>query len=286
RIILLDGGRQVFCGTRDELESELKNGNVPENAVADLPLRTVSSHAAAKDGGAAGQGGKAVLRASGLCFSYGESPILRELSLELYEGEFLCVCGENGCGKTTLLRLLSGLEKPAAGRIELFGKKLLKYSQKELYTKTLKALWRDCELLFSEDSVEKELTEAAKLCGAKKADAVAFMSDLSLPPGRHPYDLSGGERQLLALSILLLEPPKLLLLDEPTVGMDARVKKLFFRRIRELCDGGMSVVCVTHDLDFASLCADRCALMSGGEIVCCEPTREFFDGNLYYRPHG
>ena len=98
----------------------------------------------------------------------------------------------------------------------------------------------------------------------------------------HPYDLSGGEQQLVALAKVLSNEPKLLLLDEPTKGLDAYAKQRIIKIIRELKSSGVTVVVVTHDVEFASLCADRCALFFRGSIVSTSVPSEFFSENSFY----
>ena len=101
---------------------------------------------------------------------------------------------------------------------------------------------------------------------------------------RHPYDLSGGQQQLLAFAKVLLTKPRLLLLDEPSKGLDARAKAEVASKLRACADDGATVVMTTHDLPFAALVADTTYMMFDGACACAQPTGEFFEGNLFYRP--
>ena len=100
----------------------------------------------------------------------------------------------------------------------------------------------------------------------------------------HPYDLSGGQQQLLALGKLLLVRPELLLLDEPTKGLDAHARFLVARAIEEACAAGSTVIFASHDLDFVQQVAQTVSMMFDGELACTEPTASFFMHNVYYRP--
>ena len=100
--------------------------------------------------------------------------------------------------------------------------------------------------------------------------------------GKHPYDLSGGQQQLLALAKVLATKPKLLLLDEPTKGLDANAKLRLIQILKDLKANGVTVVLVTHDIEFAALCADRCAMFFRGEIVSRDIPRTFFSSNSIY----
>lgn len=100
---------------------------------------------------------------------------------------------------------------------------------------------------------------------------------------RHPYDLSGGQRQLLALAKLLLIGPELLLLDEPTKGLDLASRRIIARALRDHARAGGTVIMATHDLDFAEQVADDIAMMFDGEIACVEPPADFFADNVFYR---
>lgn len=201
--------------------------------------------------------------------------VLRGATLAVREGESFCILGGNGTGKSTLLRVAAGLLSAYSGRVRLFGKDIKKYSAKELYGGTVAMLPQDVQTLFLYNTVREELAELGEAMPALPFDVSAFLD-------RNPYDLSGGEQQLVALSKVLFREPRLLLLDEPTKGIDALGKRVLARIILELKGRGVTVLTVTHDVEFAALCADRCALFFRGEALAVASMREFFSENNFY----
>ena len=129
--------------------------------------------------------------------------------------------------------------------------------------------------MFVENTVREELCSDTN-------DVPSLPYDISRLYDKHPYDLSGGEQQLVALAKVLGTKPKLLLLDEPTKGLDANAKYELVRIFKELKADGMTVVAVTHDVEFAALCADRCALFFSGSIVSEDTAERFFAENSFY----
>ena len=201
--------------------------------------------------------------------------ILNGLSLKIYSGELFCILGGNGSGKTTALSAAAGLLRAYSGSIKVFGKKLKEYRNRSLYRECLAMLPQDVQTVFLKSTVREELDE----CGA---DISELPYDISHLMDKHPYDLSGGEQQLTALAKVLAAKPKLLLLDEPTKGLDAAAKLNIISVLRSLRDKGITVVTVTHDVEFAAAFADRCAMFFGGRIVGIGTPNEFFSGNSFY----
>ena len=218
-----------------------------------------------------------VLEFSDVFFRYGKDlpDVLRGLDFSVYGGEIFCILGGNGSGKSTALSCAARVRKPYSGKIMVLGKNISKYPRDELYKDCIALLPQDAQTLFLCNTVREEL-EDAKI----PADALPFV--LSGLLDRHPYDLSGGQQQLLALAKVLAARPKVLLADEPTKGLDAEAKKKVADVFRSLKESGISVVIVTHDVEFAAECADRCAMFFRGEITSCEMPREFFEGNNFY----
>lgn len=210
-------------------------------------------------------------------FRYGrECPdVLRGLNLSVRAGEIFCFLGANGSGKSTFLKLAAGLSRPYSGSIRVFGKKLREYKGQSLYRACVSMLPQDAQTVFLKSSVREELRE----CGA---DPAALPYDLDHLMERHPYDLSGGEQQLVALAKVLATKPRLLLLDEPTKGVDAHAQRAVLEILRALKAQGVAVLVVTHDVEFAASCADRCALFFRGEIVSEDAPGRFFDENSFY----
>lgn len=219
----------------------------------------------------------AVLEFSDVYFRYERDlpDILRGLDFTVYENEIFCILGGNGSGKSTSLSAAAGINKPYSGNIKVFGKKLKDYKKGELYRNCLSLLPQDVQTVFLKNTVKEELADV-------NIDTSDLPYDLSELNDRHPYDISGGQQQLLALAKVLSTKPKLLLLDEPTKGLDAYAKKSITDVLKKLRALGMTIVCVTHDVEFAADCADRCAMFFRGEITSCSSPKEFFSGNSFY----
>ncbi len=215
------------------------------------------------------------LEFSGVYFRYSreQEDVLRGLELKVYENEIFCLLGGNGSGKSTALAAAAGLIKPYTGHIRVFGKKVTdrEFARAGLLT----LLPQDVQTVFIKSTVRAELADANVTEGALTQELDRLMD-------RHPYDLSGGQQQLLALAKALAARPRLLLLDEPTRGLDAGAKAEFVSVLRKLRDGGMTVVLVTHDAELAADVSDRCALFFRGEIIADDVPRRFFSGNSFY----
>ena len=201
--------------------------------------------------------------------------ILSGLSMKVYRGELFCILGGNGSGKTTALSAAAGLLKAYSGSIKVFEKKISEYKNRSLYRECLAMLPQDVQTVFLKNTVRAELDE----CGA---DISELPYDISQLLDKHPYDLSGGEQQLVALAKVLAAKPKLLLLDEPTKGLDAAAKLNILNVLRILRKNGITVVTVTHDVEFAAAFSDRCAMFFNGMIVGIGTPNEFFSGNSFY----
>ncbi|MBQ7218987.1 MAG: ABC transporter ATP-binding protein, partial [Ruminococcus sp.] len=162
-----------------------------------------------------------------------------------------------------------------SGTLRLFGKPLKDYKNGTLYKDNLSLLPQDGESVFIRSTVREEL---------KGCEAVLEKLPFDLSPlfDRHPYDLSGGERQLVALCKALSTNPRLLILDEPSKGLDPVSKQRLANLILQLKNDGMTLLIVSHDVSFAALCADRCALFFDGALAAAENTADFMNGNRYY----
>ncbi len=221
--------------------------------------------------------GEKALEFKNVCFSYDKDmpAAVSDMSFEVRSGEIFCLLGGNGSGKSTTLSLAAGLLRPYAGEIKVFGKKIREYKAGSLYRNCVSMLPQDVQALFIADSVKEELEEVRF-----RPDMLPF--DLSPLATRHPYDLSGGEQQLLGLAKVMAAEPRLLLLDEPTKGLDAYAKREIAGVMRALRDRGITLLLVTHDVEFAAAVADRCALMFRGSIASEGETAEFFSENNFY----
>lgn len=221
--------------------------------------------------------------------------IVRELNFEIFPGEFFCLVGGNGTGKSTMLSLISRIYRPYRGKILLEGRNINKLSNNYLYYHCLGVLPQNPQSLFVGATVLEDLyemidgpkekkTETYPLIMNKK-NAVAGIIQLTHLEDlldRHPYDLSGGEQQRLALAKILLLRPKILLLDEPTKGLDDFYKQEFGQILKELNEQGVTIIMVSHDVEFVAEYADRCGLFFEGNIVTTKPTQAFFSGNSFY----
>lgn len=214
--------------------------------------------------------------------------VLRGVSAKVYEGELFCLLGGNGTGKTTALNVIAGLNKAYRGNILIRGKKIKDYKNGELYRHNLASLPQNPQTVFLKDSVEKDLDEILTVMNCPKEerrakiDAVAEKLGIMELLKKHPYDLSGGEQQKCALAKMLLLEPKVLLLDEPTKGLDAFSKQTLKGILQGLKADGITVLMVTHDVEFAAENADRCALFFDGEILSADTPENFFSENNFY----
>ncbi len=221
-------------------------------------------------------------------YERGGRELLRGVDLEVPAAKLTAILGGNGVGKSTTLKLLTRSVKPERGRIELGGQRLDKLTEEELFTENMVLLPQDPQALFTELTALEELEEALsgqKLTDAEKKErSEAMLRELELErlSGTHPYDLSGGEQQRLALGKLLLLKPKLLLLDEPTKGLDPFFKQTLAALFRRLTGEGVTILMVSHDLEFCARYADRCALMFDGQIVSAGTPRQVLAGNRFY----
>lgn len=231
--------------------------------------------------------GEAAVELKGVWYRYGRGgpDVLRGAELTVYRGEIFCILGGNGTGKTTVLGIISGLLEPFTGKVLLNGKKIKSYRPVDLYRGMISYLPQDPKTVFVRESVREDLMEMTENDddeGAKRISAVAERLGIGGLLDRHPYDLSGGEQQKCALAKLLLLEPKIVLLDEPTKGLDAFSKRELIKILKELQNNGVTVIIVTHDVEFAAVAAERCALMFDGGFVSADTPERFFSDNSFY----
>ena len=208
-------------------------------------------------------------------YSRDSRDILKGLDLTVYKGELFSVLGGNGAGKTTFLKASADLVKIYNGQIRIFGKKTKEYKNRSLYRNCLAMLPQDVQTVFLKNTVREELDDSG-------TDIKSLPFDLSYLLEKHPYDLSGGEQQLLALAKVLAANPHLLLLDEPTKGLDAAAKQKISGVLHDLKEKNVTVVSVTHDVEFAAMSSDRCAMFFNGRIAASGTPDEFFSENTFY----
>lgn len=214
--------------------------------------------------------------------------IIKGVDLKVKKGEFFALLGGNGTGKSTTLSLIAGIFRPYRGTVKIQGRLLSEMTDEEKFQGLLGVLPQNPQTLFVKKTVELDLYEMLRVFKMskeekkRKVDTVISLCDLKELLQQHPYDLSGGEQQRVALAKILLLEPEILLLDEPTKGLDADYKKRFASILGGLKEKGITIIMVSHDVEFCANYAERCALFFDGGIVTGGTPREFFKGNNFY----
>lgn len=245
---------------------------------ATLPKQSEQSH------------GEAVIVFKEVWFKYNQSgpDVIKDLTFSVRKGEFYCIVGGNGVGKTSALSLISGIHKPYRGEIWLSGKKSTAWSTKDKYTKHLGILPQNPQTLFVKKTVELDLYEMlqgsaiTKEQKQEKVMEIVRFAELEKLLNRHPYDLSGGEQQRAALAKVLLLEPVILLLDEPTKGLDGYFKQKLAQLLTGLNKRGVTIVMVSHDIEFCAQYGQTCAMFFDGKLITANAAKSFFAGNSYY----
>ena len=214
--------------------------------------------------------------------------VLRGASLDVAPGSILAIMGGNGAGKSTLLRVACGISKSYRGTVRVFGRKLKDWKAGSLFDGCLALLPQDPQNLFVKKTVREDLAEmlaSSRLPEADRARRIEHVIDVTDTESlldKHPFDLSGGEQQRAALAKVLLTDPKILLLDEPTKGIDAFFKRQLASVLDDLKRDGVAIVMVSHDIEFCARYADAVAMMFDGEIIAQSTPRTFFSSNSFY----
>ena len=215
-------------------------------------------------------------------------PTIRDLSFKVYKGEIYSILGGNGTGKSTTLSLVARQRKPQRGKIFINNIEMKKYNNKSLYENNLALLPQNPQSLFVFETVKEDLEEVLILQNKdreyidKEVKRVSKLLDIEHLLEHHPYDLSGGELQRAGMAKVMLLNPKIILLDEPTKGLDAYCKEEIGKMLMKLRDMGVTIVVVSHDIEFSARYSDRCAMFFDGSIVSEGTPREFFLGNNFY----
>ena len=212
--------------------------------------------------------------------------VLRDVDLQVPKGSLFAILGGNGAGKSTLLKAVCGICPPYRGKLLLDGVPLKKWKGKDLFRGNLALLPQDPKNLFVKKTVREELTELLEGVPKAEQDAeitrIAAQCDLTHLLDSHPYDLSGGEQQRAALGKVLLTRPKLLLLDEPTKGLDCFFKAEFAALLKHFTAQGGTAVLVSHDVEFCARYADLVGLFFDGRLTTVNTPRRFFADNSFY----
>jgi len=210
-----------------------------------------------------------------------DSPdVLRGVSAEVPKGALYAIVGGNGAGKSTTLKAVCGICKPYRGKVKVFGKPVEKYKAAELFGGCLAMLPQDPKSLFVKKTVREDLCEMTK--DEKRIAEIAAVCEIEGLLDSHPYDLSGGEQQRSALAKVLLTGPRLLLLDEPTKGIDSFFKEKLADILCKLKDQGITIVMVSHDVEFCAKFADMVSMFFDGQMLTTDTPRRFFGNNSFY----
>lgn len=214
--------------------------------------------------------------------------ILKGVDLKVETGTLFAVVGGNGTGKSTMLKSISGIVKPYRGKIFIQGKRLDKYKSQELFTNCLAMLPQNPQSLFVKKTVREDLAEMLSFTHMhgeeleEKILAVAKECDVTELLDAHPYDLSGGEQQRAALAKVLLCNPKVLILDEPTKGIDNFFKLRLAEILKRLTGRGVTILMVSHDVEFCAKYADSISMFFDGSVITTNTPRRFFAQNSFY----
>lgn len=293
RVIVLNNGNITADGTPSDVGALLKNRNDAMYLAMPTPMRVFSSVDSEKKCPVTINEGREWLRSvydeccviqskkyshsediavelKDVFFRYEKSlpDVLNGVSEKIYRGELFAVVGGNGTGKTTCLKTISGIIKPYRGKVKLISKKVSQLPQ-------------DPGTLFIGSTVMEDLEDAAGK-NKKKIYDIAKLCGIDELLSRHPYDLSGGERQRAALAKVLLCDPDILLLDEPTKGLDPFFKKKLADILFDLKEKGITIIMVSHDIEFCAMYADRCAMIFDGAIITSGTPRDIFLKNRFY----
>lgn len=222
-----------------------------------------------------------LLELKNIDFQYGRDklPILKDMQLTIDEREIVTIVGANGTGKSTLLKIILGIFKQQHGYFRYAGKR-----KKSLVGERFGYLPQQPQLVFIKETIGAEFEAIANQYDIDERTLEKYVSMFQLNEllDQHPYDLSGGELQRAAILTSVLTKPDILFLDEPTKGIDPEMKEVLGTLFVRLQQEGMTIVMVTHDVEFAARYSDRCGLLFQGELVAVEPTQSFFNGNAYY----
>ena len=236
------------------------------------------------------QGETPIVELSDVWYRYArdDKDVIKGLSMKVYPGEIFCIVGGNGTGKTTALSLISGLRKPIRGKVRI---ELEAWNHKRTRQRgegMVGVLPQNAQAIFVEKTVGADLMEVLQgkdlpMEEMKKlVHDVATLVEIDHLMEAHPYDISGGEQQRAALAKILLLNPKIILLDEPTKGIDNHFKNKLADILRKCTEKGATVIMVSHDIEFCGKYADRCAMFFDGAISTTNAPRKFFSGNSFY----
>ena len=231
-----------------------------------------------------------VVELKDIWFKYdkGKEPTIRNLSFKVHKGEIYCILGGNGAGKTTTLSIISHERKAIKGKVLINNINIEKYKEGSLFKENMAVLPQNPQALFVFSTLKEDLLEIYANSKIDKEEIERNIMKVSETFGishllnQHPYDLSGGELQRAGIAKIMLLNPKILLLDEPTKGLDAYAKEEIGKILKKLTSEGITIIMVTHDIEFSAMYADKCALFFDGNIVSEDEPKKFFANNTFY----
>lgn len=282
--------------------SPAKDGSLPEKAEANIPMTVREGRAfmaelfdkaglaqaanCAAQESCAPRKEEQALELKGAWFRYEkDSPdVLKGVNFSAAFGEVFSLLGGNGSGKSTLFKVIAGLERAYRGKIAVLGRNIKKWDA-SLCCGGVALLPQDVSAVFVKHTVKEDMEDLCRAQGIApqpKIDELCAQMGIEELLDREPMDLSGGERQKCALCKLLLTSPQLILLDEPTKGMDAAYRSGLVKTVRGLAQKGAAVIIATHDTGFAAAVSDRCGLFFNGELLSVCSPRRFFSATRFY----
>ncbi|WP_211746055.1 ATP-binding cassette domain-containing protein [Paenibacillus sp. Marseille-Q4541] len=230
---------------------------------------------------------KVLLECKHLFYTYDKNHplVVKGLSLRVHDGEFFTLFGSNGSGKSTLLQLIAGGMKPQRGDI-LFEGKSFSRKQSSERNRYVGYVAQNPLLYFTHDTVRGQLQSRLHDLGEEayreRLDDLIDRFELQSILDHHPFDISGGQQQKVVLAMVLLTGPKLLLLDEPTKGMDPLAKIELAAYLKQLQNQGTTILMVSHDIEFSASYATRCGLLFDGQMTAVQDTGPFLQDNFFY----
>lgn len=317
RLVVLDKGKIICCDTASnvlrqlsdskpdtlpvseftsglELFNAFKTDNIPpitvKDAITYIKKTTVAGQGCGQDNPKKSHNIFSVddkcddeivkLKNVSFAFDKNSCDVLDSVSLGVSKGEVLAILGENGAGKTTLLKVLSGVSKPYSGKIFIDKKNITTYKGDTLYNNLVTALPQNPKHIFTCRTIVKEFDEMSD--DSLFISSLIKLFDIGAILDKHPYDVSYGQMQRVALCKVMLTKPKILLLDEPTSGLDASNKKSLGDILQRVAKSGVAIVMVTHDMDFVAQNCDKCSLLFNGELTTPISTCKFLNDNYFY----
>ncbi|MBI2837431.1 MAG: ATP-binding cassette domain-containing protein [Acidobacteria bacterium] len=301
RIMIMAGGRLVADGGRELLfqprifETNAVQPYEPAAIAAEIGMNTTDVTAVGQAvAGRLSPGQPSVPRASvrpereavsltGVGFSYGASTILEDFTLSIGEGEFVALLGHNGCGKTTMAKLMAGLLRPSHGTVRLLGEDMVGRGFGWIATRAGYVFQNPDHQIFA-STIGDELSFGPRNLGldasetARRVDDVIGIVGLDELRGADPFTLPKGYRQMVAVASVLVMQPRLLILDEPTTGLDLSGRRAILELLQQLNGAGHTILIITHSMRAALEYATRTVVMKNGRIIADGPSEEVFYG--------